>query len=401
MSQLITQEFVEGESGPLISYGIPAAQACHYHIEATLNGNKIYLLCSKSLATNTNVVDQFQRALGDRIVGLRIGMKPHTLWSEVVDIINNARPLNVDVIITIGAGSLTDAAKVIAWGLANDVRTEEDLGLLAHTNSERSIELKPPSVRHIAVPTTLSGGEYTSFAGATDDKTKIKTLFRPPTQNPTVVVLDPEIAATTPSRLFLGTGIRAVDHCVETICSLESNENADIAAMEGLKLLIPSLLAYKREPRDDTAIMRALLGAAESIKTSHYGVPKGASHAIGHQLGPLGVPHGETSCIMLPAVCRFNALKGANVEQQDQLAEALLRIVEVSELMKDRTSDLAAILDSFIAVLGLPRTLSEVGIGKVVFETLAENTLTDMWAKTNPVPLMEKQDVLEILELAL
>jgi alcohol dehydrogenase class IV len=40
------------------------------------------------------------------------------------------------------------------------------------------------------------------------------------------------------------------------------------------------------------------------------GVPMGASHGIGHQLGPLGVGHGETSCVMLPYVLMWNYLHG-------------------------------------------------------------------------------------------
>lgn len=399
MSHLTCQNFVEAESGPLISYGLPAAQACYYHSNSTLGSTRVYLLLSKSLASTTEIHEQFQRVFGEQILGVREGMKPHTLWSEVVEVINDARPLNIEVLITVGAGSLTDAAKVIAWGLANNVRMEKDLALLADSNSNNFADLKPPTVRHIAVPSTLSGAEYTSFAGATNGKTKVKTLFQPPIQNPAVVVLDPEITATTPPRLFLSTGIRAIDHCVETICSLQSNEKANLAATEGLKLLIPSLLAYKRCPGDATTIMQALLGAVESVKTSYYGVPKGASHAIGHQLGPLGVPHGETSCIILPAVCQFNALKKANLPQQQNIVKALLQIDEVRQLVNGKTSDLAAILDTFIRALGLPRTLKEVGIGRDVFNALAENTLTDMWAKTNAVPLTRKEDILEILEL--
>jgi alcohol dehydrogenase class IV len=227
----------------------------------------------------------------------------------------------------------------------------------------------------------------------------VKTLFRPPVQNPGIVVLDPEVAVTTPSRLFLATGIRAVDHCVETLCSLESNEKGDRAAREGLRMLVPALLKYKKDPADLDAIMQALLGAAESIKTSHYGVEKGGSHAIGHQLGPLGVPHGETSCIMLPAVCEYNASRNANVQRQQDLARQLLQLPDVQEFLQGRIPDLAGILDALIRALGLPRTLKDVNIGRDMFDILAENTLTDMWAATNPVPLVRKEVILEILEI--
>jgi alcohol dehydrogenase class IV len=63
------------------------------------------------------------------------------------------------------------------------------------------------------------------------------------------------------------------------------------------------------------------MGAIEAIGVVTSRVPMGASHAIGHQLGPLGVGHGETSCVMLPAVCKFNAAKKANVERQEKCKE--------------------------------------------------------------------------------
>ncbi|KIX98588.1 uncharacterized protein Z520_05889 [Fonsecaea multimorphosa CBS 102226] len=391
--------FFEGQPTPVISYGLSYPEACRFHVETTFKSKRVYLLLSGSLVKNTDILDRLRAALGSKVIGTRVGMKPHTLWSEVLEVINDARSLEVDCIITIGAGSLTDAAKIVVWALANNFCSEKELQILANRESPSYKDLKPPTIKHIAVPTSLSGGEYTSYAGATNDETKTKVLFTPPVQNPSIVVLDPEVAATTPSRLFLGTGIRAVDHCVETACSLQSNEKGDQAAIQGLKMLVPALLQYKRDPRNLSAVHEAQLGAAEAVKTSLCGVQKGASHAIGHQLGPLGVPHGETSCILLPAVCKFNASRGANVQRQQSLVQDLLRLPEVQNLISSGGEDLGDILDALIKALELPRTLKELNIGRDVFDLVAEHTLSDMWAKTNPVPLVRKEDILEILEM--
>jgi alcohol dehydrogenase class IV len=164
-------------------------------------------------------------------------------------------------------------------------------------------------------------------------------------------------------------------------------------------MLVPALLTCKREPGNLAATMQAQLGAAEAVKTSLYGVEKGGSHAIGHQLGPLGVPHGETSCVLLPGVCQWNASKGANVERQQSLARVLIVLPEVRKIVAGGKEDLPSILDALIRALGLPRTLKEVNVGREAFDIVAENTLADMWAKTNPVPLLRKEDVLEILEI--
>ena len=127
------------------------------------------------------------------------------------------------------------------------------------------------------------------------------------------------------------------------------------------------------------------------------------SHAIGHQLGPLGVGHGETSCILLPAVCKYNAEHHANDQEQKKVLDILWRIPEVQSLasIDQKTADLGDILDAFVRELGLPRTLKEVGVGRDRIEALALTSLHDRWAVTNPVPLTEKRQVLEILERVL
>ncbi len=115
----------------------------------------------------------------------------------------------------------------------------------------------------------------------------------------------------------------------------------------------------------------------------------GASHAIGHILGgTCDVAHGYTSCIMLPAVLRWNT--SVKKERQALVAEAMGRPgVEAGEILND-----------FIAGLGMPRTLKEVGVEVDQFELVAENSMHDRWLHTNPRKIQGPEDVLEILHLA-
>jgi len=215
-----------------------------------------------------------------------------------------------------------------------------------------------------------------------------------------LVVLDPELSKTTPEWVWLSTGIRSVDHCVETLCSLQSNAKGDAEAEKGLGTLIPALLRCKHNPDDLGARLECQMGVIEAMSAVGSGVPLGASHAIGHQLGPLGVGHGETSCIMLPAVCKWNAEKKANINRQQICVDILMRDAEVRKLMTNNKSpDLGDILDAVIRELGMPRTLKDVKIGTDKLDLLATNSLTDHWILTNPVPITQKEQVMEILEM--
>ncbi|KAJ2972254.1 hypothetical protein NUW58_g9224 [Xylaria curta] len=135
------------------------------------------------------------------------------------------------------------------------------------------------------------------------------------------------------------------------------------------------------------------------------GVPLGASHGIGHQLGPVGVGHGETSCILNPAVCKYNYTKKANVARQDAIVELLWANAQAASLFEERglkreSADLGDLMDAVIRGLGLPRTLGEFGIGEDKLDGIAEHSLHDRWVKTNPAYL-DKEGVLEILRMVL
>ena len=141
---------------------------------------------------------------------------------------------------------------------------------------------------------------------------------------PRSVILDPADTVHTPEWLFLSTGIRAVDHAVEDICSINAQPLSDGTSLHALRLLSRGLRAVKADPADLEARLDCQLGSWMSIMGSQNGVQKGASHGIGHVLGgTAGVPHGYTSCVMLPPVLRFN--EPVNAERQAWVSEALGR----------------------------------------------------------------------------
>ena len=84
-------------------------------MEKRFHAGKAFVIASTSLARQTDKVDRLKAALGAKLVGIRIGVKPHTYMSEVVEVINDVRRLDGDIIITIGGGSVIDAAKLVAF----------------------------------------------------------------------------------------------------------------------------------------------------------------------------------------------------------------------------------------------------------------------------------------------
>ena len=158
--------------------------------------------------------------------------------------------------------------------------------------------------------------------GSVDPVRKVRETIRNPFMVPGAVILDPALTLRTPMWLWLSTGMRSVDHAVEAICSPSGSPFVDGCALQALKLLSRALPRTKVDPTDIEA--RADCQTAMWLAMTGMGslVPMGASHGIGHVLGgTCDVPHGYTTCVMLPSVLRYN--ESVNADRQALISEAM------------------------------------------------------------------------------
>jgi maleylacetate reductase len=359
-----------------VVFGTPYAEAVATEIDR-LDARAIFVLASGTLDRETDAVERLRQALGNRLAGVCAKIGAHTPRDDVVAAANMAREAKADLLVTLGGGSVTDAAKMVALCLGNDITEAAQLDRLrARIDADGTItrpEVRAPAVRMIAIPTTLSAGEFSASAGCTDTIRHLKESYGHPLMIPRTVVLDPEAAVHTPEWLFLSTGIRAVDHAVEDICSVNGQPLSEGAAYHALRLLGPGLNAVKASPADRDARLDCQIGAWMSMVGSQTGVSKGASHGIGHVLGGTAhVPHGYTSCVMLPHVLRFN--HPVNADKQARVSEALGHPGEPA----------GDVVGALIAGLGLPTRLRDVGVEEDQLDLIAANSMHDRWVHTNP-----------------
>ena len=375
-----------------VLFGIPAAEAVAEQARRR-EAHRVFLMVSGTLNRTTDEVEKLRQTLGNRVAAVFDGMPPHSPRSAVIAAAEQARDARADLIVTLGGGSVTDAAKAVQLCLANGIRSPEALDALRPVpGADGTLGPPPcnaPTVRQISVPTTLSAGEFSAIAGVTNEATRVKEKLAHPLVMPRAAILDPAITRHTPQWLFLSTGIRAVDHCVEAICSREAHPYGDAQALRGLAMLAQSLPRVKADPADLDARLDCQIGTWLSMGALSSGVPMGASHGIGYVLGAVfDVPHGHTSCIMLPAVMRWN--KAVNPERQALVAAA----------MGFPGEDAGDVLDALIRSLGMPRSLREVNIGPEHFERIAKQAMGTPWVPRNPRRIDDPAQVREILELA-
>ncbi|KID81487.1 iron-containing alcohol dehydrogenase [Metarhizium guizhouense ARSEF 977] len=407
--------FLALSSKPHVSIGIPFQDACKFHADETFQAKKIYIIVSSSISKTENFAI-LRNALGAKICGIRHGIKPHTPWPEVLEIASELRDNQADLIVTLGGGSLTDGAKIASFACANSAFTLDDLDKIHIGAKPDPASLKTCNIHIINIPTTLSGGEYTIDGGATHPQKHRKSIFRHHSMGTHLVILDPALTISTPGRVWLSSGMRAVDHCVEGLCSVffrhgqassETKAVQEKHLMSGLGLLLPSLLVTKMNPGDLVARRNEMLGVIEAIRGT-TGVAMGASHGIGHQLGPLGVGHGETSCVVLPSVLKWNYQHGESwvKERQSKVLnvfwghEMVARVLSEAGLAKE-TSNAGEVVEAYIKFLSMPTRLSDVGIGEDQIGAVADNAMNDDCILTNPVKIVEVGQLRQILEFTL
>jgi maleylacetate reductase len=206
---------------------------------------------------------------------------------------------------------------------------------------------------------------------------------------PISAVLDPAATLDTPHDLLFSTAIRSVDHAVETWCSPHATPATEAASLQGLRLLARALPEIARNPNDLQPRLTAQFGMWQACTPLAAGVQTGASHGIGYALGAgFNVGHGHTSCVMLPAVLRWNAT--VNAQRQRALSEA----------MGAPQRPAYELIAELIAALGQPGNLRAVGIRRDQLDELAQRALVYPPVLANPRPIKSAADVREILELA-
>jgi maleylacetate reductase len=375
-----------------VVYGKPAAETLV--AEATrLGAKRVFLVVSRTLDRETTWVSGMRAALGDRYAGSFDGMPSHTPRQSVLDATARARKAGADLIVTFGGGSGTDAGKMVRLALKHDISTIENFDRFVvrvmPDGSRNVLNYAAPDIPQIAIPTTLSGGDFNPSAGATDTRTMLKEIYRHPKLVPSVVILDPAVTVRTPRWLWLSSGIRALDHAVETVCAPAADARSRLEAIPAISLLARALPRTRQDPNDLAARLDAQLAVWLSMEHNRFGISMGASHGIGHVLGgTCNVPHGYTSCVMLPAVLRYN--EAANADRQALVAEAFGRAGEPAW----------RVVHEFVAGLGLPRSLAEVGVTAEQFPTVAKAALLDHYLHTNPRPIHGVDDIMEILRMA-
>jgi maleylacetate reductase len=363
-----------------------------------LGCQRAFVIGSRSVLEG-GLADRLRASLGERLVGIHTGIAAHGPQEDVLKAVLAARSAQADVLISIGGGTPIDAAKVAQAALTHGVHTLDELRALAlpTPNSPSNLDhQRVGSIRNIAVPTTLSGAEFASLGGALNTELRQKQGYNHPDLAPVAIVFDPTLAAATPPRLWFSAAVRTLDHGVEGYLSPDAYPILQEQFLNGLRLMSRGLRAAHAALAAGDA-----LAADEARWLSFQGVwavsPAlgrvrfGASHGLGYILGARhGVPHGETSCVLLAAVMQWNA---------EQLGERMAPIAQALDAHAENTPA-HEVVRRLVQSMALPARLADVGVAEADFAAIAEAAAAHPVVLANPRAITGADDVMAVLRLA-
>ena len=358
--------------------------------------HRAFLVSTPSL-TRTALLPAVREVLGARCVGEFTESQAHTPRPTVLAAARQARAAQADGLISFGGSSVVDLTKGMALVLAEG---EDFDRLRAHFTPATGLQapkLPEPKLPHIAIPTTLSGGEFTGGIGITDVERGEKDLYIDLKTTPRWVFLDASLSTATPADLWAGTGMKIFADGIEMICSPRATPYTNALAYQSLELLYQNLPAGVANANDVTARGNCLF-AAFMILPNLLNVGLGMVAGLRHQIGAgHGVPHGVASTIVLPHVMRWN-LSAAT----PALSTAAIRLgfVPLGTAPERAAERVIQTVEELIAKLNLPSRLRDVDVPQEALPGIAEHVTHDFVVATNPRRIEKPDDVGEVLQAA-
>ena len=298
------------------------------------------------------------------------GVKPNPTVGNVNAGLEQLNKAQADFIISLGGGSVHDCAKGIALVASNGGKIEDYEGLN---------QSKKPQMTLIAINTTAgTASEMIRFTIITDESRHVKMAIVDSNVTPFLSINDSELMEGMPAGLTAATGMDALTHAVEAYVSTIASPITDACALKAIALVARYLPTAVREPnnkeaREQMAYAQFLAGMAFNNASLGY------VHAMAHQLGGFyDLPHGVCNALLLPHVEAFN------------MSVASERLNEVGQVLGANNSDLKdldviAAIKKLADIVGIPKSLEELGVKREDFDTLADNALKDVCGLTNPV----------------
>ena len=325
------------------------------------------------------LLDRLLAALGEAPAGVFAETPANPTETAARQAADAYRAAGADSIVAFGGGSSMDLAKAAGLMVTHEGPFER---LGTHQRGARFIGPIPTLV---AVPTTAGTGSEVSVGAVVILDNGRKETFVSPHLVPKAAVCDPELTFGLPPLLTAATGMDAMTHCIEAVLTPVVNPPAEAIGLDGVERIGRNLERAVKDGADREARWHMMMGSFEGALAFVKGL--GAVHGLSHALGrvqELKLHHGTLNAVILP---HSLAMIGEAAE------EKFARLRRALGLAPE--ADLAQYIADLNARIGLPASLSAMGVTEAHWPAAREYAVSDIATLTNAVPFDgEKYDEL-------
>ena len=349
-----------------------------------LKKSKAYIISGPHLE-KIGMVDKCREAL--KAAGIESDAFTQTEGNPSTDTVAKAaegfKSSKADFIVAFGGGSPLDVAKAVAVIASYGGNI---------TDYEGGGKVPGPVVPMIAIPTTAgTGSEVTAFSVITDHSRNYKLTVVSNYLLPAYAILDPELITTVPKSTAAACGIDAMVHALEAFISKAASPFSDLFAKEALRLIGTSIRDYVLDRSNLAACESMLTGSLfAGIAFSHARL--GDVHAMSHPVSAyFDVAHGVANAVLLPTIVDYNMTYASEKYKYiyDCICEKPLSDDTFTPEM------LAAEIRVLNDELGIPSSLSDVGVDSSLFDKMADDAMKSGNILVNPRPTTKK-DILAL-----
>lgn len=357
---------------------------------ARLGCRRALIVCGASLAREGSPLGLVRSVLADLCVGVFSGVRGHSPLPAVDEAVKMLAQTQADAVVAVGGGSaiVTARAAGILLAEARDIR-----GLCTLQSADGKLvspKLMAPKLPQFVVPTTPTTACVKAGSAVFDPASGERLALYDPKMRAQALFMHPELLRSAPAALVRTAGLNALAMAVEGLESESGDPVSDALLMHALRLLAQALPASDDDStRSDMAMAALLCGQGTDFAGG------GMASVLGHAIGArFGVENGLANAILLPHTMRFNVLMTA--ARLHKIAAALGR---------DGPDDAApeqalASVTQLLARLHLPARLRDAGVPAEALGDIAHHAMNDWFLRSNPRPVADARELLQVLEAA-
>jgi alcohol dehydrogenase YqhD (iron-dependent ADH family) len=333
-------------------------------------------------------------AAGVRFVELG-GVQPNPRLSLVREGIELCRKNKIEFILAVGGGSVIDSAKAIAVGVVSDV----DVWTYFHGTVLPTKKLPVGSI--LTIP--AAGSEASHSCVITNEEGMMKRPMNMELNRPNFAIMNPELTFSLPPYQTACGAADIMSHVMERyFTDVPKVDFTDRLCEATMKTIISNAPLVMENPKDYDAraeIMWASTIAHNNLLSTGR-VGDFGSHMVEHELSGINdVAHGAGLAVIFPAWMRYVYKRMLN-----RFVQFAVRVWDVDQRFDDpeRTAlEGIARMESFFVSLGLPVRLNEIAIDEGHFDEIVRKTLVGRGESVGNVIKLKKDDIRNILHLAL